>query len=188
MNPFNFITFFYDPFMKFFGLFKPDTIIKHLNPDGSESVLDVAGGTGFLSNKVRSHVRKVVVLDASRQMLKKAEKYDGLEICHAFSEDIPFDDETFDAVMCCDTLHHLTMVDETLSEIKRVLKTNGKLIIVDLKPTGLKGLPMWIIEKVFFRSSFIKPDSLLLKLEKLNIHGKIFQTGAIEFLFSGRKK
>ena len=56
----------------------------------------------------------------------------------AYSEDMPFADETFDFVFSINSLDHVDDLDETLSEMKRVLKVGGICgIIVDTnhKPT-----------------------------------------------------
>jgi SAM-dependent methyltransferase len=45
------------------------------------------------------------------------------------AEDLPFNNEEFDAVLAKDTLHHFNDVDKALSEISRVLKTNGVFFV-----------------------------------------------------------
>ena len=59
----------------------------------------------------------------------------------AYSEDMPFEDETFDFVFSINSLDHVDDLDETISEIKRVLKVGGICgIIVDTnhKPTPME--------------------------------------------------
>ena len=58
-----------------------------------------------------------------------------------YSEDMPFEDETFDFVFSINSLDHVDDLDETISEIKRVLKVGGICgIIVDTnhKPTPME--------------------------------------------------
>lgn len=71
-------------------------------------------------------------------------KLDGGTLSHkmkyvcGYSEDMPFPDETFDFVFSINSLDHVDDLDETISEIKRVLKIGGICgIIVDAnhKPT-----------------------------------------------------
>lgn len=71
-------------------------------------------------------------------------KIDGGTLSHkmkyvcGYSEDMPFPDETFDFVFSINSLDHVDDLDETISEIKRVLKIGGICgIIVDAnhKPT-----------------------------------------------------
>jgi len=42
---------------------------------------------------------------------------------------IPFDNETFDSILTSEVLEHVPDVDETLKELTRVLKPNGKILI-----------------------------------------------------------
>ena len=58
-------------------------------------------------------------------------KLDGGTLSHkmkyvcGYSEDMPFPDETFDFVFSINSLDHVDDLDETISEIKRVLKIGG---------------------------------------------------------------
>ncbi|MDR0613414.1 MAG: class I SAM-dependent methyltransferase [Dysgonamonadaceae bacterium] len=42
---------------------------------------------------------------------------------------IPFDDQTFDSILCCEVLEHVPNLNEMLSEINRVLKPDGKFLL-----------------------------------------------------------
>ncbi len=188
MNRFDIMASSYDPFMKIFGLYKPDTIIKHLNPAQDETILDVAGGTGFLANLIYPSVKHIVVLDASHKMLDMAKKrHNGLGLCHASSDSMPFEDETFDCILCTDTLHHLRNVDGTLSEIARVLKKSGRILIMDFKLKGLLWGFLWLFEKIVMNSKFIEPKDLTVKMEKHNIPGDIIKVSKSEFIYLGTK-
>lgn len=75
-------------------------------------------------------------------MFQKASSYIGVDIeqsghdhknsnidVYYDGKQLPFDDASFDAVVCFETLEHVFNVDEVLKEIKRILKPNGKLLI-----------------------------------------------------------
>lgn len=49
--------------------------------------------------------------------------------CSASAYDLPFGDNTFDAIVCSEVLEHLDNYPAVISEMKRVLKSNGKLAI-----------------------------------------------------------
>jgi SAM-dependent methyltransferase len=42
---------------------------------------------------------------------------------------IPFENETFDSVLCSEVFEHLFLLEQNLQEVHRVLKTNGKMLI-----------------------------------------------------------
>lgn len=52
---------------------------------------------------------------------------------------LPFNDETFDMVVICAALHHSSSLTSTLNEIHRVLKSNGKLLLLNEPSRGLFG-------------------------------------------------
>ncbi|GAX60416.1 methyltransferase [Candidatus Scalindua japonica] len=47
---------------------------------------------------------------------------------------LPFDNGTFDAVFCFHVIHHAHPIEQALSEVGRVLKTNGKVFITEINP------------------------------------------------------
>ncbi|MBU2052565.1 class I SAM-dependent methyltransferase [Patescibacteria group bacterium] len=81
-------------------------------------ILDAGCGTGILSDFFRCDITG---LDNSEDMLSK-----NFHKCVKGSvEDIPFEDNTFDMVVCRSLLHHLKQPGLALSEMKRVLKQGG---------------------------------------------------------------
>jgi ubiquinone/menaquinone biosynthesis C-methylase UbiE len=106
-----------------------------------ESVLDVGCGTGVLT---RLAARKVapsghaVGIDASPQMIATAQRKAGnvsrLEFHVAAIEQLPLETGTFDVVLSSLMLHHLPddLKKSGLSEVRRVLKPGGRLVVVDL--------------------------------------------------------
>jgi ubiquinone/menaquinone biosynthesis C-methylase UbiE len=116
-----------------------------------ESVLDVGCGTGSLAIAAKRKVGgqgQVSGIDASPEMIARATaKTANTEIDVSFktavAEALPFADATFDVVLSTLMLHHLPrkVRQECLSEIQRVLKPGGRLLVVDFaKPQGRSGL------------------------------------------------
>lgn len=111
------------------------------------TVLDVATGAGHVAMKIAPFAKKVHAIDITPKMITLLQ--DGLEsksiknvetsIMHA--DNLEFADNSFDAVTCRFAAHHFLDVPKFLSEIKRVLKPRGKLILEDIiapssKPMG----------------------------------------------------
>jgi len=110
--------------------------LKHLeNPH----ILDVATGTGDLA--IMAHNRlgaKVTGVDISVEMLKVAEKkIDNLNLTNVInveegdSEDLPFEDRTFDAVTVAFGVRNYENLHKGLSEMTRVLKPGGRMVILE---------------------------------------------------------
>ncbi|MDE5415408.1 class I SAM-dependent methyltransferase [Alkalihalobacterium chitinilyticum] len=101
-----------------------------------QSLLDIGTGTGFLGRKFAEKGLEVTGVDISEELLNEARILDqeyGLKINYVNSkaEKLPFDDNHFDIVTAAQCWHWFNST-EVLHEIKRVLKEDGKLIILHL--------------------------------------------------------
>jgi len=107
-----------------------------------ESVLDLGCGTGTLAiaaAKAVGPAGSVHGIDPSLDLLahaqKKARRANVDVAFHTGSgEKLPFDDDSFDVVLCTLVFHHLSpqATHETLAEILRVLRPSGRLFVVDI--------------------------------------------------------
>ena len=89
-------------------------------------ILDMGCGTGTLSRLLEKEY-VVFGLDISKDMLM----YSNIQAIQADGEMIPFKTCTFDAVICSNTLHHYPTLNLVLTDIWRVLRANGRLIILE---------------------------------------------------------
>jgi ubiquinone/menaquinone biosynthesis C-methylase UbiE len=110
-------------------------LIALARPTANDICLDVGTGAGHTAAALAQTAKKVYGLDPSEGMRKAAQESYGqlenLEFVAGSSEATGFEDETFDIVTARHTLHHHPSMPRTLAEIKRVLKPNGRLVIVD---------------------------------------------------------
>jgi len=103
------------------------------------SILDIATGTGDLAiNLVRTKAEKIVGLDISEGMLnvgrKKITKKNldqTITMMVGDSENLPFEDGTFDAITVAFGIRNFENLEKGLSEILRVLKPNGIFVILE---------------------------------------------------------
>lgn len=103
--------------------------LKNLNP---ESVLDIGCGPGYLAKKIKTILPDIKVdgIDFSSVALAYAQKYlDKSWKLNIDSEDIPTPDRTYDAIVCMEFLEHIYDLPHLLSEIKRLLKNEGKALV-----------------------------------------------------------
>lgn len=111
-------------------------IIKSTQP---ETILDVATGTGDLAIALAdSSVKKIIGLDISAGMLSVGQKKinaknldQKIEMVQADSEDLPYDDDYFDAITVAFGVRNFENLDKGLKEINRVLKPGGIFVVLE---------------------------------------------------------
>jgi len=95
-------------------------------------VLDIASGEGYGSYMLAEKANSVIGVDISQEAITHARanyKQKNLKFLIGSCEEIPLADNTIDVVVSFETIEHHDKHDEMISEIKRVLKPNGTLII-----------------------------------------------------------
>jgi len=109
-------------------------LLKHLPPHCVE-VLEIGCGTGAFSRRLATRSGRVLALDLSPQMIRIAKERSGqhsnidFQVADALAWEFPAGQ--FDCVASIATLHHLPY-EEMLSKMKRALKLNGTLIVLDI--------------------------------------------------------
>lgn len=105
---------------------------------GSETldILDVGCGTGVISLLLSEMGHNVTGIDLSEGMLEKAKENANnfnlhLDFRPGDAENIPFENESFDIVINRHLLWTLPNPEEAMNEWRRVLKPEGKVIIID---------------------------------------------------------
>ncbi|MEM7302974.1 MAG: class I SAM-dependent methyltransferase [Pseudomonadota bacterium] len=110
-------------------------VLAHI-PCAGARVLDVGCGGGFLVRALRKAGHNPTGLETSRAALDAARKADpdhGHDYADGVGETMPFEDALFDAVIFCQSLHHVptSMIGEALGEARRVLNEHGRLIVLE---------------------------------------------------------
>ena len=97
---------------------------------GFERVLEVGTGEGQVARAIAAtHNASVVGIDPTVNQIDEAiRRGGGPEYQLAGAESLPFDDASFDAVVCCLVFEHIDAVDEALSEVARVLRPGGRFV------------------------------------------------------------
>ncbi len=114
-----------------------DRMLDLVAPRGHEIMLDVATGAGNTALAFASRVRRVVALDLAQGMIDKTRErfeeagYTNGEFVVHDVETLPFEDSAFDVVTSRIAPHHFVHVDRGVREMARVLKSGGRLLIVD---------------------------------------------------------
>ncbi len=101
-------------------------VLENINKNSE--VLEVGCGTGLILKEITKKTKKAVGIDLSENMLLKA-KERNLEVYKSDAQNMPFEDNSFNVVYSFKVLAHIENIEETLKEIKRVLKPNGIAIL-----------------------------------------------------------
>ncbi|PTD94179.1 hypothetical protein C9439_03790 [archaeon SCG-AAA382B04] len=113
---------------------------KHIDSD--DSVLDLGCGDGFLTDKIADICKRVVGVDKSESGIRYAENLVCKENCSFMlgsAADLPLKDDTFDVVTLFEVIEHINenSIGKFVSEVKRVLRDKGKVIITTPNPDNL---------------------------------------------------
>ena len=105
------------------------------------SVLEIGCGTARMAIQGCQKLKniKVVGVDLSDNMIEigktnieEADLSDRISLVKADAKKLPFEDNSFDLVVCANMLHHLEDPTEVINEIDRVVKENGRVFIKDI--------------------------------------------------------
>jgi ubiquinone/menaquinone biosynthesis C-methylase UbiE len=112
-------------------------VVELASPQRDWLVLDVATGTGHTAFALASHVRGVIGIDLTPQMLAESKRLGatrgisnvafGLGDVHT----LPFPSGTFQLITCRRAAHHFSQIGQALREMHRVLRAGGRLVIDD---------------------------------------------------------
>lgn len=91
---------------------------------GKNKVLDIGCG----SSKIIQNLPEAIGLDKDQKKLRYLRKTNK-HLVNASVNDLPFKDKSFDTIICSQVIEHIKIDNKTFSEMDRVLKNNGKLII-----------------------------------------------------------
>jgi demethylmenaquinone methyltransferase / 2-methoxy-6-polyprenyl-1,4-benzoquinol methylase len=118
------------------------TMVSGLEIGPRSEVLDVAAGTGLITRLLQSRGATVISLDQSHRMLQPAVARGATGVV-ATAERLPFPDKSFDIVTFGYLLRYVNDVEGCMSEIGRVLRSGGRVGMVEFgRPRGL-WRPMW---------------------------------------------
>lgn len=142
-----------------------------------KKILDVGSASGWFLNEVshRFPDSKCVGIDVYRDAIRYGKiKYKNLNLLYADAHKLPFNNNTFDVVICCEVLEHVISAGRVLEEIRRVLKEDG-VVIIEIDSGS------WLFRFVWFWWT------VLLKGVWRGAHLHSFSSSSLEKLFSKKK-
>lgn len=96
-----------------------------------DTLLELGCGPGDVSNELAKFAGRVVGIDFSENMIQIAKtRFSDIEFQTADAEQQPFPDNAFDVVVSNYTAHHFARPEQVFEEARRVLKPNGRVVVV----------------------------------------------------------
>ena len=126
-------------------------IAQYLQNEEYSNLLDVGCGTGYLFDLLqKQRPAEYWGIDLSSKMIEVAQSKNipGATFIQGKANELPFDDESFDIVVCSQSFHHYPYQNEALEEAKRVLRPRGLFILSD---SGMGGFSAWFDNNILFK-------------------------------------
>jgi len=130
--------------------------IRMFRPTKGMNILDVGCGTGSHLELYQRYKCNLFGIDLSPSMLNVARERlgDSAQLDLGDANEMPYEDDKFDLVISMLSLHEMSpdTRSEVLNEIKRVLKSDGRLLLIDFHPGPYEPLQGWVSKIVIFLS------------------------------------
>lgn len=149
-----------------------------------ERVLDLAGGTGRVSDVLASEYEPLVA-DVSGPMLRRAAAR-GLQTVRSDAGRLPIRDDAVDATVIVDAYHHLPDRAGALAEAARVVAPGGVVVIRDFDPMTLPGRAIAEGEALLgMDSQFVAVDAAAQQLTRAGLRSRVLDRGTV-YTVAGR--
>jgi ubiquinone/menaquinone biosynthesis C-methylase UbiE len=161
---------------------KPSEVINFLGDLKNKTIIDIGAGTGYFEFKMNEPSAKIIAADVDERFIKylneriTSEKKDNISSRKAEYEKPPVKDQEADVIFMVDVYHHIENRKEYFSMVKKGLKQNGEMVIVDFKkgdfehgpPNEMKIDPQIVISEMKLAGfNLITQDTTTLKYQYL---------------------
>lgn len=161
---------------------KPDEVIRFLGDLKNKTIIDIGAGTGYFEFKMNEPSAKIIAADVDERFIKfideriVSEKKTNISSRKAEYEKPPVSEKEADIVFMVDVYHHIENRKDYFSMVKKGLKSNGEMIIVDFKkgdfeygpPNDMKIEPQIVINEMKLAGfNLVAQDTTTLKYQYL---------------------
>lgn len=125
-------------------------LVQLVNPQPGEQIVDLAGGTGDIAEKIARRGCQVTVIDPSEGMMAAGQQRNisGVHFQVGAGESIPLEDASVDRLSISFGIRNVTDMGKTLQEIHRVLKPGGGFYCLEFSR------PVWWLKPFYDFHSF----------------------------------
>lgn len=149
-----------------------DPLHSLLRAEAGEWVLDVGGGTGRNTDRLRDLGARVVICDFAAGMVRQA-RHKGLTAVRGSVTHLPFKDSSADRIVVVDAFHHFVQPSPELAqrqaaqELLRVLRPGGRLVIEEPDTRHrVTRVIAWMEQILLMGSRFWSPEDLVHLFEE----------------------
>ena len=122
---------------------QPHKVMQYLGDINGKAIMDIGAGTGYFSVKLAKHGANVIAADVNDEFqtfLKK--RIEDNKIENITLRKIPFDspdlkDNEVDMVLIVNSYHHIDNRAEYFAKVKKGLKNDGELVVIDFFKTDV---------------------------------------------------
>lgn len=120
-----------NPFIRFVEKRRVDKIVELIGKSNTSTILCAGCGEGYIESRIKNG--KLTLVDISAEAIKRAKKNlkkrKNVRYFIADLENLPFQDQYYEKIECSEVIEHVLSPQRLLSELNRVSKNNGELII-----------------------------------------------------------
>ncbi|GAB7016308.1 hypothetical protein JCM10550A_16760 [Methanogenium cariaci] len=113
------------------------SVLQYFGDVRGKRILDAGCGKGRFSDLLLKAGAEVVGIDFSDELLQATRNINGGFFTQGSLTRLPFKDNSFDYVFSIEVLEHIPDTEIAISELIRVLRTNGKILIIDKNKCSL---------------------------------------------------
>lgn len=132
--------------------------IREITQSSPQTILDVATGTADLALEAKKQIPdcqikgvdiSIKMLDIGREKIDQRNLSDAIELLEGDSENLPFEDNKFDAAIVAFGVRNFANVKAGLEEMTRVLKPNAKMVVLEFSRPRL--FPFRQLFNIYFK-------------------------------------
>jgi len=166
------------------------TLRSIVDPSSELRLLDIGGGAGAATERFASGCGEIVVLEPDpRKVALGRTLRSTIRFEEGHAESLPFPDESFDRVVSVVAFHHMEDQDKALAEMRRVLRPDGRLVVVEMARSHAPGIVVRCLAGLRHSEhlSFLDPAELAAKMTAHGFRSTSTQEGERSYFVRASK-